>query len=601
MQVHHSRDALLTNFGKATLTDRYLMEGESFQDLFGRVAKSYSYDDAHAQRIYDYISKLWFMPATPVLSNAGNERGLPISCFLSEAEDNMDSIVSNWEESIWLSLMGGGLGINYANIRSISEKIGRGGKSSGVIPFIKVQDSLTMAVNQGGLRRASAAIYMPIHHPEIKEFIEIRRPTGGDPNRKALNIHNAVVVDNKFMEAVEKGTTYDLVSPKDKHVTETVDARDLWQRILTARIETGEPYIMFEDRVNELRPQHLKTLGLKVKMSNLCSEIVLPTGRDYLGKNRTAVCCLSSLNLETYDEWKDNDLFILDIMYFLDNALEDFIRRCGDTHKKARYSAVRERSIGLGVMGLHSLYQQRHIAFSSPEAYALNEEIFKHIKEKTHQANVTIADVRGACPDARDAGVNLRFSHCTAIAPTASISVICGGASPGIEPYNANFYTHKTLSGSFKQQNKYLERVLEQYGKNTQEVWSSIANHEGSVQHLSFLSQAEKEVFKTFIEIDQMDIIKQAADRTPYIDQAQSVNIYMLPTVSKTRMHEIHMAAWKLGLKTLYYCRSKSVKRVEKLSETLERKVIEKECKDEVCGITPPAEENKYETCEACQ
>lgn len=606
MQIDHSRDANLTDFGKATLSDRYLMPGEVYQDLFARVAKVYSNDEAHAQRLYDYISKLWFMPATPVLSNGGNDRGLPISCFLSEPEDNMESIIENWVENTWLSTMGGGLGVNYANIRSIGEAIGRGGKSSGLVPFIKVQDSLTLAVNQGGLRRSSAAGYMPVHHPEIKEFIEIRRPTGGDPNRKALNMHNAVVIDDKFMEAVVRGGTYDLLSPKDGHVIDTIDARDLWQRILTARIETGEPYIMFVDKVNELRPEHIKKLGLKIKMSNLCSEIVLPTGPDQHGKNRTAVCCLSSLNLETYDEWKDNDQFILDIMYFLDNALEDFIRSCGDTHRKARYSALRERSVGLGVMGLHSLYQQRSLPFDSHAAYNLNVEIFEMIKLRTSEANRHIAAERGACPDAKEAGFNdVRFSHCTAIAPTASISIICGGTSPGIEPYNANFYTHKTLSGSFKQQNKYLAKVLEKYGKNTQEIWTSIANNEGSVQHLDFLSRHEKDVFKTFIEIDQMDIIIQAAERTPYIDQSQSVNLLLSPTVSKRRMHELHIAAWEKGLKTLYYCRSKSVGRVEKLDEKVERKVIveQKACNDDaVCGIfDKPDAEIVYDECEACQ
>ena len=922
MQVDYARDTLLTDFSKATLKDRYLLPDESYQDLFARVAKTYGNNDAHAQRLYDYISKLWFMPATPVLSNGGTTRGLPISCFLSEADDDMEGIVSTWNENTWLASKGGGVGSYWGNIRSLNEPIGKVGKSSGVVPFLKVQDSLTLAISQGSLRRGSSAIFLPVHHPEIEEFIEIRRPTG-DSNRRTLNLHHGVVIDDKFMMAVLNDDDYELLSPKD-HTTvrKVVKARDLWQRLLTARLETGEPYMVFVDNINKAIPQHHKDLGLKVKMSNLCVapeteiltdqgyktissleneeinvwngeefspvtvvktgvnqkllkvifndgsflectpehdfyiqttsrkvvkikaenltegmklekwelpkaientfvevsnvdmytqgfysgdgntnlshswvykpkyacldrligvvgkehssservtlnhgkmldkhfipfahsikdrinwlaglldadgcviqsthcdnvqlssvesnflyrvklflqelgvyssvitrraegeyllpkndgsgelknyqcktgyalningqgvktlmdlglvcerlkfrdiqapqraatkfitvkeviqtnrvsdtfcftehkrnrgmfngvvtgqcvEITLPTGKDHHGVNRTAVCCLSSLNLEKYDEWKDDPIFIRDIMYFLDNVLQDFIDQAPDTHAKARYAAMRERSVGLGVMGLHYAYQARGFAFGSPEAYKLNKEIFSHIKQHCDAANKHIAGERGPCPDAADAGYpHVRFSNCTAIAPTASISVICGGSSPGVEPVIANTYTHKTLSGNFTVKNPHLVTLLESLGKNDEDTWRQIKLDEGSVQSLSFLTDQQKAVFLTFKELEQMDIIRQAASRQPYIDQSQSINLCIPANVSKRYLNLLHMEAWKLGVKTLYYTRSESVQRAEKPK-------VDKptsNCVDGVCELvmTPPVNDE----CLACQ
>ena len=456
VKIDRSRDALLTEFGKATLTDRYLMDGESFQDLFARVAAHYADDSAHGQRIYDAISKLWFMPATPVLSNGGTSRGLPISCFLNEAGDSLDGIVGLWNENVWLAARGGGIGSYWGNLRSIGEKVGHNGKTSGVIPFIRVMDSLTLAISQGSLRRGSAACYMPVSHPEIEEFIEMRRPTGGDPNRKALNLHHGVVIPDAFMRAVERDEEWPLTSPKDGAVIRKIKARDLWIRILTARIETGEPYIIYGDIVNRQIPEHHKLAGLSVKMSNLCSEITLPTGTDHLGEERTAVCCLSSLNLEKFFEWREETGFIEDVMRFLDNVLSDFIEKAPDHMARARYSALRERSVGLGVMGFHSFLQANSIPIESVMAKVWNNKIFKHIRDYADAASFILAEERGPCPDAAEFGIKERFSNKMAVAPTASISIICGGSSPGIEPFAANSYTHKTLSGSFSVRNKHL-------------------------------------------------------------------------------------------------------------------------------------------------
>ena len=464
IKIDRSKDEKLTNFGKATLSDRYLGPNESYQDLFARVASTYADNNLHAQRLYNYISNLWFMPATPVLSNGGTKRGLPISCFLNEASDSLSGILDLWSENVWLAAKGGGIGSYWGNLRSIGEKIGRVGKTSGIIPFIKVMDSLTMAISQGSLRRGSAACYLTIDHPEIEEFIEMRRPTGGDPNRKSLNLHHGVLVTDAFMRAVETDEQWALKSPTDASIQSTISARNLWIRLLTARIETGEPYIIFIDTVNRLIPQHHKLAGLNVKTSNLCSEITLPTGIDKEGKDRTAVCCLSSLNLEKYDEWKDDKNFINDIMRFLDNVLTDFIDRAPEQFKDAKYSAMRERSVGLGVMGLHSYFQKNMIPLESVMSKVWNKKIFKNIQEKADQASKDLADERGACPDAAEYNFKERFSNKTAIAPTASISIICGGASPGVEPVAANSYTLKTLSGSYNVRNKYLEKVLEKHG-----------------------------------------------------------------------------------------------------------------------------------------
>jgi ribonucleoside-diphosphate reductase alpha chain len=566
IRIDADRDALLTTFGKATLTDRYLLPDENFQDLFARVAMHFSDDSEHAQRIYDYISRLWFMPATPVLSNGGAKRGLPISCFLNEASDSLDGIVDLWNENVWLAARGGGIGSYWGNLRSIGETVGRNGKTSGVVPFIRVMDSLTLAISQGSLRRGSAAVYLPVNHPEIEEFIELRRPTGGDPNRKALNLHHGLLIPDAFMRAVENDEEWALASPKDGTVLRKLSARSLWIRILTARVETGEPYLVFVDHVNRAVPEHHKLAGLSVKTSNLCSEITLPTGIDHHGKQRTAVCCLSSLNLEKYNEWKSYPTFIEDIMRFLDNVLQDFINTAPDTMERAKYAAMRERSVGLGVMGFHSFLQASSIPFESVMAKVWNNRMFKHIRDQADAASRTLAEERGACPDAEDYGIAERFTNKLAVAPTASISIICGGASPGIEPFAANSFTHKTLSGSFNVRNKYLNEVLAGHGRDDDDTWSSITTNEGSVQHLDFLSEDEKQVFKTAFELDQRWLIEHAADRAGHICQSQSLNVFLPGDVHKRDLHQVHMLAWKKGVKSLYYCRSKSIQRSENVT-----------------------------------
>ena len=601
VKVDHGRDALLTEFGKATLRDRYLMPGESYQDMFARVASYYADDAAHAQRLYDYISRLWFMPATPVLSNGGTQRGLPISCFLNEANDSLEGIVGLWNENVWLAAKGGGIGSYWGNLRSIGETVGGNGKTSGIIPFIRVMDSLTLAISQGSLRRGSAAVYLPIDHPEIEEFMEMRRPTGGDPNRKALNLHHGVLVSDAFMRAVEADDDWALLSPKDKSVQKTVSARSLWIRLLTSRIETGEPYIIYKDTVNNARPEHHKLAGLEVKTSNLCAEITLPTGKDHLGEERTAVCCLSSLNLETFLEWQDNPAIIEDVMRFLDNVLQDFIDRAPDDMRRAKYAAMRERSVGLGVMGFHSFLQANMIPFEGVMAKVWHKRMFKAVQDGVNAASKKLAEERGACPDAADYGFNERFSNKTAIAPTASISIITGGTSPGIEPIAANSFTHKTLSGSFNVRNRHLTKLLEQKGRNDDDTWSSIVTSGGSVQHLDFLSDEEKDVFKTAFELDQRWVIEHAGDRAPMIDQAQSVNLFLPADVHKRDLHGLHMMAWKHGVKSLYYCRSLSIQRAEKAEvvSLVPAKKLEVLTLDQVAASAQ--EENNYEECLACQ
>ena len=605
VQVDRSRDDLLTAFGKATLSDRYLLPGESYQDLFARVASAYGDDAAHAQRIYDYISKLWFMPATPVLSNGGTKRGLPISCFLNEADDSLDAIVGLWNENVALASKGGGIGSYWGNLRSIGEKVGLNGKTSGVVPFIRVMDSLTLAISQGSLRRGSAAVYLPISHPEVEEFVEIRRPTGGDPNRKALNLHHGILVSDAFMRAVEADEEWAFTSPKDGALVRKVSARALWIRILTARIETGEPYLIFSDHVNRQRPEHHKLAGLEVKTSNLCSEITLPTGRDHHGRDRTAVCCLSSLNCETWFDWKDEPRFIPDVMRFLDNVLQSFIETAPDTMAKAKYSAMRERSVGLGVMGFHSFLQAQNVPFESVIAKVWNMKMFRHIRTQADAASRELAAERGPCPDAAEYGIMERFSNKMAIAPTASISIICGGASPGIEPIAANVYNHKTLSGSYIVRNPYLQKVLAKHGRDDEDTWTSITVTKGSVQHLDFLTQQEKDVFKTAFELDQRWVIEHAADRTPYICQAQSLNVFLPANIHKRDLHQIHYQAWKKGVKTLYYCRSLSIQRADVVSDKVAVQPKLGYAVEDVVAPLPiaaaPAESTNYEECLACQ
>ncbi|MEE9272259.1 MAG: ribonucleoside-diphosphate reductase subunit alpha [Robiginitomaculum sp.] len=560
VKIDRSRDDLLTDFGKKTLVDRYLLPEESYQDMFARVAMAYGDNAEHAQRLYDYISQLWFMPATPVLSNGGAKRGLPISCFLNAVDDSLDSIVDAWTENVWLASNGGGIGTYWGNVRSIGEKIGRAGETSGIIPFIRVMDSLTLAISQGSLRRGSAAVYLDIYHPEIEEFLEIRKPSG-DFNRKSLNLHHGLNITDEFMYAVRDDKEFDLISPKSGEVIKTINARKLWQKILELRLQTGEPYMVFSDTVNKALAVHQKEQGLKVQQSNLCAEIMLPTGVDKYGKQRTAVCCLSSVNAEKFDAWKNNDNFIEDIMRMLDNVLQDYIDNAPDKMASAIYSASRERSVGLGLMGFHSLLQSKGVAFESAMAKALNLRLFKHIRSRADAASVKLAEERGPCPDAADAGMMARFSHKMAVAPTASISIICGGTSAGIEPIPANIYTHKTLSGSFTVRNTQLEKVLEEKGKNTDTIWSLILQNEGSVAHLDCLDEHEKACFKTAFELDQRWVIELAGDRAPLICQAQSLNIFIPGDVEKWDLHMLHWTAWEQGVKSLYYCRSKSVQR----------------------------------------
>ncbi|PVM92886.1 ribonucleoside-diphosphate reductase subunit alpha [Caulobacter radicis] len=592
VQVDRSRDALLTDFGKTTLEDRYLLPGESYQDMFARVSTAFADDADHAQRVYDYMSRLWFMPATPVLSNGGADRGLPISCFLNAVNDSLDGILGVWNENVWLAANGGGIGTYWGGVRSIGEKVKGQGQTSGIIPFIRVMDSLTLAISQGSLRRGSAAVYLDIHHPEIEEFLEIRKASG-DFNRKSLNLHHGISISDEFMHAVRDGQKFGLRSPKTNEVLREVDARGLWQKILELRLQTGEPYLIFSDSVNRAMPSFQRELGLKVRQSNLCSEIMLHTGTDHLGQERTAVCCLSSVNAETFLEWRDHPTFIEDVMRFLDNVLQDFIDRAPDAASTAAYAAMRERSVGLGLMGFHSFLQSQNVPFESALAKSWNMRMFKHLRREADKASLALGEEKGPCPDAADRGSKERFSHKLAIAPTASISIICGGTSAGIEPIPANIYTHKTLSGSFAVKNPYLEKLLEEKGQNTDVVWGSILENEGSVQHLEFLSQDEKDVYKTAFELDQRWVVELAADRTPEICQSQSVNVFLPGDVDKWDLHMLHWMAWERGVKSLYYLRSKSVQRAAYAGADGKEEAVSG-------GFDAPGKTD-YEECLACQ
>lgn len=574
----YSRDNLLTPFGIATLRDRYLTEGEqSPQDAFARAAAAFSDDQEMAQRIYDYASKLWFMFSTPILSNGGTTRGMPISCFLNYVPDSRAGLTSHYTENAWLSSLGGGVGGYWGDIRSNGVNTSGGSRSSGSIPFLKVVDSEVLAFAQGVTRRASYAAYNDISHPEIEEFIEMRKPSGGDANRRCLNLHHGINITDDFMVAVEQGLPWDLIDPHSKKVVKTVSARELWQKILELRVQTGEPYLHFIDASNRALPEAQKRLGLKVRQSNLCSEITLPTDEE-----RTAVCCLSSVNLATFEEWKDDPRFIPDLVRYLDNVLQYFIHCAPDALEKAKYSAMRERSIGLGAMGFHALLQSKGIAFDSPMAVGINRRVFRHIKTQALEATRQLAIERGACPDAGDEMV--RNMHLLAIAPNASSGIICGNTSPSIEPYRANAYTQKTKTGSFLVTNPYLKKRLQKLGQDTEEVWSSIIVNGGSVQHLDFLSDIDKDVFKTAIEIDQRWVIDHAADRQEFVCQAQSVNVFLPANVHVTLLHHIHFRAWKKGLKSLYYLRSEAIKRAETVSNKIERSAL-----------------NDYETCLSCE
>ena len=584
MQLSYNRDNYLSEFSLKTLEDRYFVEGEtSPQEAFARAAKAFADDDDHAQRLYDYASKLWFMFSTPILSNGGTTRGLPISCFLNYVEDSREGLTNHYTENAFLSSVGGGVGGCWTGVRSVGSKTSNGSESTGVIPFLKVVDAEMLAFSQGVTRRGSYAAYLDISHPEIEEFLDVRKPTGGDVNRKSTNLHHGVMIGDDFMQLIENATrepgfddSWPLIDPHSGEVKKVIPAKTLWVKLIQNRVETGEPYIVFRDTVDEAVPEFQKELGLRVHQSNLCSEITLPTDKD-----RTAVCCLSSVNLEEYDEWKNNDLFIPDLVRMLDNVLEHFITNAPDQLSRASYSAMRERSIGLGAMGFHAHLQRHNIPFESAMAKGKNLQMFSRIKSEAVRATQQLATERGDCPDGMGSG--LRNSHLLAIAPNASSSIICGNTSPSIEPYRANAFTQKTKSGSSLLKNEYLESILQDLGQDTDEVWKSIITNSGSVQHLDFLDEWTKEVFKTAVEIDQRWVVEMAGDRQEFICQSQSLNIFFPANVSKAELHAIHMMAWKRGVKTLYYLRSEAFKRAETVSDEVLRERILESIDDEGC------------------
>ena len=575
INIDYRKDKLLTEFSLKTLEDRYLVGDEkSPQEGFARAAQAFADDDAHAQRLYDYASNLWFMFATPVLSNGGTQRGLPISCFLNYVDDSREGITGHYTENAYLSSFGGGIGGSWSDVRAQGTSTSKGSESTGVMPFVKVVDSEMLAFSQGVTRRGSYAAYLHMSHPEVEEFLDMRKPTGGDTNRKCLNLHHGVVIPDKFMEIIHKATkepgfddSWELIDPHSGEVKKVVSARTLWVKLLQNRMETGEPYLMFEDAVQADLPDFQKRKGLQVNHSNLCSEITLATDEE-----RTAVCCLSSVNLEYYDEWKKVPAFIPDLIRMLDNVLESFIQNAPPQLERAQFSALRERSLGLGAMGFHAYLQKNGIPFESPIASAINYEIFDSIKSQAQNTTEELAVERGACPD--DDSCSVRNAHLLAIAPNASSSIICGNTSPSIEPYRANAYTQKTKSGSYLQKNKFLETVLETYGQNTDNTWKSIVTNKGSVQHLEFLSEEEREVFKTAVEINQSWVIEHASQRQPFICQSQSVNLFFPPDVNKGELHNVHMLAWAKNMKTLYYLRSEAISRADNVSNKIKREII---------------------------
>jgi len=578
VKIDYSRDSLLDEFAHATLKDRYMIPGEnSPQEAFARAAETFADDDDHAQRLYDYASKLWFMFATPVLSNGGTRRGLPISCFLNYVDDSREGITDHFTENAFLSSFGGGIGGSWSDVRSIGTKTSKGSESTGVMPFMKVVDAEMLAFSQGVTRRGSYASYLHISHPEIEEFLDVRKPTGGDTNRKCTNLHHGVVISDSFMERIHNAgkidnfdDSWDLVDPHTKRVVKTVSARALWVKLLLNRMETGEPYIMFENAVQNELPDFQKRKGLKVHHSNLCSEITLATDEE-----RTAVCCLSSVNLEYYDDWKDHPAFIPDLIRMLDNVLSDFIDNAPPQLERARFSAMRERSIGLGAMGFHAYLQKNGIPFESAMAGGTNLEMFNYIKNKADQTTRELAIERGACPD--DDTASVRNAHLLAIAPNASSSILCGNTSPSIEPFRANAYTQKTKTGSNLVKNKYLDLIVREKSNNEDEYaeyWRSIVANKGSVQHLDILEEWDKDVFKTAVEINQSWVIEHAAVRQQFICQSQSVNLFFPPDVNKADLHNVHMLAWAKNLKTLYYLRSEAISRADNVTSQAKREII---------------------------
>jgi ribonucleoside-diphosphate reductase alpha chain len=579
IKIDLDRDKLFDELGIKRLKESYMKDEEtSPQQRFAFVSSAFGTDQAHAQRLYDYSSKHWLSYSTPILSFGRSKKGLPISCFLNFIDDTAQGLVDNLSETNWLSMFGGGVGIGFG-IRSADDK------STGVMPHLKIYDASSLAYRQGRTRRGSYAAYLDISHPDITSFLEMRKPTG-DQNMRCLNLHHGINITDDFMQIIEKcmldtnaDDSWNLVDPFSKEIRETVSAKNLWQQILELRMQTGEPYLHFIDTSNNMLPKHLKDKGLKVQQSNLCSEIILPTNKD-----RTAVCCLSSLNLETYDEWKDEPLFLRDVAEMLDNVLQYFIDNAPDSIARAKYSAALERSIGVGALGFHAYLQKNGIAFEGVMAKVTNNKIFKHIRNGLDDANIQLGKERGEAPDAK--GTGFRFSHLMAIAPNASSSIILGNTSPSVEPYRANAYRQDTLSGSFLNKNRWLDKVIMNHlspngspltpkGEDEyQQIWSSIIANDGSVQHLDWMDENTKAVFKTSMEIDQRWVIDLAADRQVYIDQAQSLNLFFRPDAHIKYIHAIHFMAWKKGLKTLYYCRSEKIGKADKVSKKIERQVI---------------------------
>ena len=572
IKIDLEKDKLFDELGIKRLKESYMKEDEtSPQHRFAFVSKSFGSNPEHSQRLYDYASNHWLSYSTPILSFGRSKRGLPISCFLNFIEDTAEGLVDNLSETNWLSMLGGGVGIGFG-IRSTDDK------STGVMPHLKIYDASSLAYRQGRTRRGSYAAYLDISHPDITAFLEMRKPTG-DPNVRCLNLHHGINITDDFMNIIEKcmldseaNDDWNLVDPHTGEVRETVSAKHLWQQILELRMHTGEPYIHYIDTSNRMMPQFLKDKGLKIHQSNLCSEIILPTNKD-----RTAVCCLSSLNLENYDEWKDNKLFLQDVAEMLDNVLQYFIDNAPEHIARAKYSAMRERSIGVGALGFHAYLQRKGIAFEGVMAKVTNNQIFKHIRKGLDDANQFLGKTRGEALDA--IGTGQRFSHLMAIAPNASSSIIMGNTSPSIEPYRANAYRQDTLSGSFLNKNKHLDKIIQKHAEIhpegwADEVWSSIIANDGSVQHFEWLDENERAIFKTSMEIDQRWVIDLAADRQQYIDQAQSLNVFFRPDSNIKYLHAIHFMAWKKGLKTLYYCRSEKLAKADKVSKKIERQVI---------------------------
>ena len=578
IKIDYSKDEIIDEFAMATLKDRYMIPGEeSPQEAFARAAEAFADDEAHAQRLYDYVSNMWFMFATPVLSNGGTARGLPISCFLNYVDDSREGITDHFTENAFLSSFGGGIGGTWSDVRSSGTKTSKGSESTGVVPFMKVVDAEMLAFSQGVTRRGSYASYLHITHPEIEEFLDVRKPTGGDTNRKCLNLHHGVILSDSFLEHIHMAgkvdnydDSWDLVDPHTLRVVKRVSARALWVKILQNRMETGEPYIMFEEAVQNDLPDFQKRKGLQVHHSNLCSEITLATDEE-----RTAVCCLSSVNLEYYDEWKDHPAFIPDLIRMLDNVLTSFIEKAPSQLEKAKFSAYRERSIGLGAMGFHAFLQKNNIPFESAMASQYNLEMFDFIKSNADITTRELALERGACPD--DDTASVRNAHLLAIAPNASSSILCGNTSPSIEPFRANAYTQKTKTGSNLVKNKFLDELLMKKIGHTdmyEETWKSIIANRGSVQHLSMLDDWEKDVFKTAVEINQAWVIEHASQRQPFICQSQSLNLFFPPDVNKGELHNIHMLAWAKNLKTLYYLRSEAISRADNVTAQAKREII---------------------------